>query len=216
MKFSFEELLSKILRNDENLTSIECSDYQLTSIEMQILFRTLKQNNVIESLGLSYCNLTDNLLTHLSKLLKTNKSITNLVLSKNKFTSKGLNCILNVIQDQSNIKVLVLSGNKKIDSDGIKSIANTIQHPSCPIKILMLCDLNISNNDIINLSKALVTNNCLIDLNLNDNCISTVGIRSLLQRLKSKENNCLKTISFQNNHLTTKSFQQFQKLFLKL
>jgi len=165
-----------ILRNLEKNSSIKeliLSGNNTDKRGMQSLAEILKNNRVLEKLGLRFCNLDKNSFIALLDGVGNNTSVTSLDISYNKLNSM-----------ESCVKLGEVIGNL-----------------DCSIKELHLSECMLNSKHMKELSDAFADNRSLVRLHLDRNVINIHGLRFIVAGLKKHP--CLQLLSLQNTNINT-------------
>ncbi len=76
-----------------------------------LLMETLKDNKIINRLGLNKININDKAATKIAELVNSNQSLTMLLIEGNKLTFSGVKLILDAMPRNDKIKEFVFAGN---------------------------------------------------------------------------------------------------------
>lgn len=172
---------------------------KLNLAHIKILCRSLKNNNKLQQLGLSYNELDDDCAFYLARLLRNNNSITKVHIGSNKLTDASAAYLSLALTANKVLDLLNISRNE-IDSDGLFSIYMALMNNST----LNCLDIRYNNfsGDIDNiLGLMLERSKCLKTLKLSGNVIKH---QTFLEKLRY--NTTLTTLELRDMSLDTNGF----------
>eukprot|EP01004_Peranema_trichophorum_P010684 NODE_950_length_2226_cov_40.526866_g812_i0.p1 GENE.NODE_950_length_2226_cov_40.526866_g812_i0~~NODE_950_length_2226_cov_40.526866_g812_i0.p1 ORF type:complete len:699 (+),score=144.91 NODE_950_length_2226_cov_40.526866_g812_i0:83-2179(+) len=175
---------------------LRCNNLGDTGVKA--LMQGMNANHGVEMLDLSDNNIKDEGAIAIANMLKTNSTLQALILSNNKIRKAGAEAIAEALKSNFKIKKLILSGNKIRDGGAI-AIASTLEQNNTLQSLDMnrneinqlggkaiaaalqknksLQSLHIANNllgaSVVELGPALSLNSTLVELNLEDNGITS-------------------------------------------
>ncbi|XP_074073496.1 NACHT, LRR and PYD domains-containing protein 3-like isoform X2 [Macrotis lagotis] len=223
------QLLSSLLKNNINLTSLDLSMNFLGDEGMKVLCEVLRNKNCnIQELRLSRCHFSNSCCENFSSALKTHGKMKYLDLSENNLEDVGMNQICETlgnpdynlqklklsqchltaaccqtlstcIKNQS-LTHLDVSGNILHDY-GMQLLCEALRHPSCNLHKLFLSLCNLTDVCCQDLSSALKNNRSLIHLDLGCNNLSNNGVKLLCEALENQDCN-LQSLELWNCHLS--------------
>ena len=123
-------LLSEAIVGNDNLTSLNLSNNQITDVGVSFLSEALKTNNSIKSLNLNNNKLGSNGAKHLAEALKLNKSLLILRLMNTQLDDVGGEALASAAMTNSTLTQLDLSFNPNIRESGshfVKAVQHTNQ-----------------------------------------------------------------------------------------
>ncbi|KAJ3433810.1 leucine rich repeat family protein [Anaeramoeba flamelloides] len=150
----FKNNLQRLTLNDQTLTNLDLSHYEIGSEGMEALSECLKANQALTNLDLSNNQIGDEGMKVLSESLKCNQTLTNLDLSYNEIGAKGIQVLCESLKVNQTLINLKLSMNQ-IVGEGMQAVL-----------------------------KALKANHQFINLNLYRNKIGAEGLKYLSEALK--------------------------------
>lgn len=213
------DLLSKMIKNNEHVRSLDISRNDIDTKSMQIIADAIAVSNSIEEVNLSYmgsmCH--HNIDIEVIKTLSSNKHLSSINLSANNISYQKLLSILECLDDGKNITSLNLSKNNSLFNyhEMISNIS--IEHreaiycmlANTNIKVLDLSHI-IFNNDILNILKKGIGKNTSIEhLDLSNSSLGNNDNYQIVESLCDiiKDNKVLRSLNLAKNYFSDKSLR---------
>lgn len=188
-----ERLLTQLLHNDPQLTSLSLSNKTLNHYDTRRLSEVLQHNHTLRSLSLYNCQLsgpdTNTLLQTISNL-----PLSYLNLGKNPFNSQNLSTLFTSLSKITNLQSLTLSY-LSMNSHRLHLAKFLRHHPE--LRTLDITGSKLGDEGAIAVSNALKYTKTLRVLFLSENQIHETGINSLSESLE--HNRTLHYLDLQNN-----------------
>ncbi|KAM9660246.1 NACHT, LRR and PYD domains-containing protein 14 [Trichechus inunguis] len=147
--------LCSVLHTNEDLRELDLFHNNLDELAMKILCQELRHPN---------CKLRKLLLRFVS-------------------FPDGCKDILSALTQNQNLILLDLKGSD-VGDNGVKSLCEALKRPECKLQNLRLESCNLTTVCCLSISKALITNQSLIFLNLSTNNLLDIGVELLSEALR--------------------------------
>ena len=106
-----QDLCSSLVSVQSCLLELIIIDNNIGNEGCDLLMETLKDNKIINRLGLNKINITDKAASKIAELVSSNQSLSMLLIEGNKLTFSGVKLILDALPRNDKIKEFVFAGN---------------------------------------------------------------------------------------------------------
>jgi len=204
--------LANAIKNNSTLTSLDLSDCDIGDENIGILCNAIILNPIMKNLFLSNCGIGNDGVQKLGNIFHSNNngnngsSITSLDLENNDFGSKGVVELLKAISQNKNQLTYLNLAENIIGDEGATAIAQVISCNSNNNIHLDTLHVNLlSQSGLQSIFHALLTNTCLVNLNLYGNNIELDSIKILCNVIQ--QNQVLSWIKLQGCRIYTEGIK---------
>ena len=108
--------IAEVLNNTSIVSGLWLRGNPIGDKELQAIFNSLKQNNALKFLDVSYCDMTDAGVPSLAEAMNINTTLERLdIQGNNAITDNGLTCLVEVLSRSSRLVVLTIPKHLKVD-----------------------------------------------------------------------------------------------------
>ena len=194
------------------LLKLDTSCNRLSDEGVMAISDCLKINTMIQELNISNNEITNVGATKIAETLQSNASLTKLDISNNALSIKGALAISDYLKNNKTLQELNISNNRAPDGEIFINFSpsNTLQYDI--INIFHANKLDISNNTICSavISSCIKNNECLQDLNISENQITSDGARSIAEAIAV--NSKLQRLDISKNYIKSEGLMCLLKI----
>ena len=138
--------IAEVLNNTSVASGLWLSGNPIGDKGLQTIFNSLKQNNTLKVLSVSYCDMTDAGVPSLAEAMNINTTLERLNIHDNPIGDKGLQTIFNSLKQNNTLKFLDVSDCDMTDA-GVPSLAEAMKNTT--LKRLVFLQPNTNRNIIL-------------------------------------------------------------------
>lgn len=168
---------------------------------MSVLSNSLRQNTRVRVLSLKDSSLGTDGYNTLSEIVRVNSNIHDLDISGNSISVNDMKIFSEALLSNHCITSLNLSSCTKLGGEGVSILIKSLgSNNNTTLKTLNCDGCNIGDNGAKKVGEALSVNSSIVNLSLNDNGFSAVGVRALIPAIEKHP--LLHQLKLRKNSLT--------------